>query len=135
MVHKTPTGERIKQLRTEARKLSAALAAARELADVEDLGNLQARLQERQEAVQAEAVALASSGQARLEDLSVFKVKKEMKTGKEHEYWHAAWIINGKTHNVYLGRCKKMGRKEALERARKKKVEELGIEKVIYDIT
>ncbi len=129
MVHRTPTGERIKQLRAEARKLSAALDAARELADVEDLGDLQARLQERQETVQAEAAALKSSGQARLEDLSVFVVKKDMKKGKEHEYWHAAWVIEGKTRNVYLGSCKKMGRKEALEKARKKKAEELGVQK------
>jgi hypothetical protein len=39
MVHKTPTGERIKQLRTDVRKLGAALSAARELADVEELGD------------------------------------------------------------------------------------------------
>lgn len=94
---------------------------------MEDLGELQARLQERQEAAQAEAAALKSSGQARLEDLSVFKVKKEMKKGREHEYWHAAWVVDGKTRNVYLGSCKKMGRKEALEKAKKMKVEELGI--------
>jgi len=129
MVHKTPTGERIKELRAEARKLGVALAAARELEGLGELGDLQARLQERQEAAKAEAAALKSSGQARLEDLSVFVVKKEMKKGKEHEYWHAAWMAHGKTRNVYLGSCKKMGRKEALEKARKKKAEELGIEK------
>jgi hypothetical protein len=26
-----------------------------------------------------------------------------MKMGKEHEYWHAAWVVDGKTHNVYWG--------------------------------
>lgn len=129
MVHKTPTGERIKELRTEAKKLGVILIAARELEGLEDLGSLKAKLRKRREAAQAEASALKSSGQARLEDLSVFKVKKEMKKGKEHEYWHAAWVVDGKTHNVYLGSCKKMGRKEALEKARKKKAEELGIEK------
>jgi len=129
MVHRTPTGEKIKHLRTDARKLSAALAATRELADIEDLGDLQARLQERQEATQAEVAALKRSGQARLEDLSVFKIKKEMKKGKEHEYWHAAWMADGRTRNVYLGSCKKMGREEALEKARKMKAAELGIEK------
>ncbi len=129
MVHKTPTSERIKELRAEAKKLGTALAAAGELEGLEELGDLQARLQERREAVRAEADALQSSGQARLEDLSVYKVRKEMKMGKEHEYWHAAWVIDGKTHNVYLGSCKKMGRKEALEKARKMKAEELGIEK------
>lgn len=128
MSHKTPAGEKIKQLRAEAKKLGAALIAARELEGLEDLEDLKAKLRKRREAAQAEASALKSSGQARLEDLSVFVVKKEMKKGKEHEYWHAAWIINGKTHNVYLGSCKKMGRNEALEKARKKKAEELGIE-------
>ncbi len=129
MVHKTPTGERIKQLRAEARKLSTALVAARELEGLGELGDLKARLQERQEATQVEAAVLQSSGRARLEDLSVFKIKKEMKKGKEHEYWHAAWVIDGRTRNVYLGSCKKMGRKEALEKARKMKAGELGIEK------
>ncbi len=123
MVHKTPTGEHLKELRTKAKKLGAALIAASEPED------LQARLRKRREAAQAEAAALQSSGQARLEDLNAFKVKKEMKKGMEHEYWHAAWVINGKAHNVYLGSSKKMGRKEALEKARKKKAEELGIEK------
>lgn len=54
MVHKTPTGERIKELRAEARKLDAALAAARELEGLGELGDLQARLQERREAAKAE---------------------------------------------------------------------------------
>jgi hypothetical protein len=57
--------------------MDAALVAVRKLADVEDLGDLQVKLRERQEAAQAEAVALKSSGQARLEDLSIFKIKKE----------------------------------------------------------
>ena len=64
-----------------------------------------------------------------MEDISVFKAKKETKKGKEHEYWHAAWMVEGKTRNVYLGSCKKMSREEALERARQRKAEELGIEK------
>ena len=45
------------------------------------------------EAAKAEAAALKSSGRARVEDLSVFRVKKETKKGKEHEYWHAAWMV------------------------------------------
>ncbi len=128
MVHKTPTGERIKELRAEARKLGAALIAARELEDFDELDDLRARLRERRVAVKAEAVALKSSGRARVEDLSVFRVKKEMKKGKEHEYWHAAWMVGGKTRNVYLGSCKKMSREEALQKARRMKAQELGIE-------
>jgi hypothetical protein len=38
-----------------------------------------------------------------VEDLSVFRVKKETKRGKEHEYLHAAWMVGGKTRNVYPG--------------------------------
>ncbi len=55
-----------------------------------------------------------------MEDLSVFRVKKETKKGKEHEYWHAAWMVEGKTHNVYLGSCKKMSCEEALEKVRRR---------------
>jgi len=29
--------------------------------------------------------------------LSVFKVERESKKDKEHEYWHAAWMGEGKT--------------------------------------
>ena len=101
MVHKTPTGERIKELRAEAWKLGTALIAASKLDGPEDWGDLKERLRERREAAQAEAAALANSGQARVEDLSVFRVKKETKKGKEHEYWHAAWMVEGKVRNVY----------------------------------
>jgi hypothetical protein len=38
MVHKTPTGERIKQLRSDARKLGVALIAAAELNGLDDRG-------------------------------------------------------------------------------------------------
>jgi hypothetical protein len=129
MVHKTPTGERIKQLRADARMLGTALIAARSLEGLGDLGDLKERLREKREAAKAEAAALQSSGQARVEDLSVFRVKKETKKGKEHEYWHAAWMIEGKVRNVYLGSSKKVSQEEALERARKRKAEELGVEK------
>jgi len=132
MVHKTPTGERIKELRAESRRLGAALIAASKLDGLEDLGDLKERLRERREAAKAEAAALHSSGQARVEDLSVFRVKKETKKGKEHEYWHAAWMVEDKVRNVYLGSCKKMSRKDAQERARRRKAEELGVEKPFY---
>jgi hypothetical protein len=131
MVHKTPTGERIKQLLSEARRLDAALSAARNMDGMGDIRELQERLREMREAVQAEAAVLKSSGQARLEDLSVFKVKKATKKGakkgKEREYWYSAWAVEGRTKNVYFGSCERMSYEEALERARKKKAEELGI--------
>ena len=58
MVHKTPTGERIKELRAEIQKLGAALIAATKLEGQEDLEALKERLRERQEAGKAEAAAL-----------------------------------------------------------------------------
>jgi hypothetical protein len=129
MVHKTPTGERIKELRVEARKLGAAFIAATKVEGLENLGDLKAKLRDRREAAKAEAAALANSGRARVEDLSVFRVKKETKKGREHEYWHAAWMVGGKTRNVYLGSCKKMSQEEALARAQMMKAEKLGIRK------
>jgi len=129
MDHKTPTGERIKQLRAESRKLGAALIATVDLEGLEDLADIRVQLREGREAARAEAAALHSSGRARVEDLSVFRVKKETKKGKEHEYWHAAWMVEGKVRNVYLGSCKKMSHEEALERARSRKAEGQGIEK------
>jgi hypothetical protein len=129
LIYDIVIGERIKQLRAESRKLGAALIAARALDGLEDLGDLKERLRVRREAAKAEAAALANSGRARVEDLSVFRVKKETKKGKEHEYWHAAWMIEGKVRNVYLGSSKKMSQKEALEKARRRKAEGLGIEK------
>ncbi len=128
MVHKTPTGERIKELRAESKKLGAALIAASKLEGQGDLGDLKERLREKREVAQIEAAALQRSGRARVEDLSVFRVKKETKKGKKHEYWHAAWMIDGNVRNMYLGSCKKMSQEEALERARAMKNEELGIE-------
>jgi hypothetical protein len=71
--------------------------------------------------------APGTEARPRLEDLSVFKVRKANKNGKEHEYWHAAWIVEEKTRNVYLGSRKHMSREEALAKARAKKAEELGI--------
>jgi len=56
-------------------------------------------------------------------------VTKETEKGKEHEHWHAAWMVEGKVRNVYLGSCKKVSQEVALERARRRKAEELGVEK------
>lgn len=39
------------------------------------------------------ATALQSSGRINVEDLSVFKVKKETRKGKEYECRHTAWMV------------------------------------------
>jgi hypothetical protein len=64
-----------------------------------------------------------------VKDLSVLRVKKETKRGKEHEYLHATWMVGGKTRNVYLGSCKKMSHQEVLEKTRRMKARRIGTEK------
>ncbi len=51
-----------------------------------------------------------------MNDLGIFRGKKKIKKGKKHEYWRAAWMIEGKVRNVYLGSCKKLSRGVALSR-------------------
>jgi hypothetical protein len=48
-----------------------------------------------------------------------------MKMGKEHEYWHAAWMVDGKTRSVHLGSCMKLGQEEALQKARRREEMEM----------
>jgi len=131
MVHKTPTSERIKHLLLEVQRLNAAISAIKEQDETENTNEMQETLIEMRKAAEAEAAALQSSGQARLEDLSVFKVKKVTKKGnkkaKEREYWYSAWSIGGKTKNRYFGSCDKMSYEEAFECAKKTKAKELGI--------
>jgi hypothetical protein len=131
MVHKTPTSERIKQLLSEARSLDAAISAAAEQDNLDDIDELQECLRERRAAAHAEAKALQNSGQARLEDLSVFKVKKATRKGtknsKKREYWYSAWAVSGKRRTVYFGSCEKISYEEALDRAKNMKAKDLGI--------
>jgi hypothetical protein len=90
------------------------------------------RLQGQAEKALAEAQALKL--QARLEDLTVWqmeKVKQSRKGSKTYTYWMASWREGGKTRNVHLGSCKKMGATEARRKARKMKAEALGINTVI----
>jgi hypothetical protein len=63
--------------------------------------------------------------QARLEDLTVRKealVKQTKNKGDRTYYrWVASWREGGRCRHVYLGSCKKMGREEALQKAREVK--------------
>jgi hypothetical protein len=64
----------------------------------------------------------------RAERISVFVVTKTSKNGKIHKYWHSSWRNpQKKNHSEYLGSCEKMTKAEALDKARKKKAEDLGI--------
>jgi hypothetical protein len=55
-------------------------------------------------------------------------VRKKTEKGGGTSTRHAARMVEGKTRNVYLGSCGKMSRQEALEKARAKKAEDLGLE-------
>ena len=77
------------------------------------------RLQGEAEAALAEAEALKL--QARLEDLTVWqmkKVKESRKGSKTYTYWMASWREGNKTRNVYLGSARKMDAEAARQKAR-----------------
>jgi hypothetical protein len=127
MVHRTPTGDKIKQLSAKARELDGVLVALSHEygAETIDFKALQKQLDEDKNRIQAEVLALKP--QARLEDLSIFKVKKQVQKNKFLFYWFAAWTMNNKAHNAYLGSCIKMDAETALQKARKLKAEALGL--------
>jgi hypothetical protein len=68
---------------------------------------------------------------ARLDDLTVREeaLVKTNKKGEKREYprWVASWREDGRYRKAYLGSCKKMGRAEALQKARRMKAEGLGL--------
>ncbi len=127
MVHDTPA-------RQEARALKEAINnLTREAAALEDMGGLEAQAtarRERAKELRQEADELQE--RARLEDLSVRQealVKQTKKCGERTYYrWVASWREGDKIRKVYLGSCKKMSEGEALQKARKMKAAELGIE-------
>ena len=85
------------------------------------------RLQGEADAALAEAEALKL--QARLEDLTVWemkKVKQSRKGSKTYTYWMASWREDGKTRNVHLGSGRKMDGEAARRKARERKAEALG---------
>jgi hypothetical protein len=127
MVHRTPTRDKIKQLLVEAQQLDQAIANLPLLCDKTDieLKIIQKQIEKDKSRILAEAKALKPV--ARLEDISVFKVKKQVRKNKSLLYWFSAWTVDGKTHNVYLGSCTSMDAETALKKARKLKAEALGI--------
>jgi hypothetical protein len=55
------------------------------------------------------------------------KVKTTKKGPKTYAYWMATWREGGKTRNVHLGSCAKMGTEEARQRAFKMKADAFGV--------
>jgi hypothetical protein len=67
--------------------------------------------------------------QARLEDLTVWqmkKIKQSRKGSRTFTYWMASWREDGKTRNVHLGSSRKMDAEAARQKARAMKAEALG---------
>lgn len=130
MVHRTPARDKIKQLLVKARELDNALVSlSRQYGTATiDLKNRQRQLEEDKNRILAEVLTLKPL--ARLEDLSIFKVKKQVQKNKFQFYWFAAWTMDNKARNVYLGCCTKMDAETALQKARKLKAEALGLKLV-----
>ena len=81
----------------EARRLGAALAAVAELEGQGGLADIRARLRERRQAARGEGAARQGSGRIRGRAERVQGGEGEQEGQEEHEYWHAAWMIEGKT--------------------------------------
>jgi hypothetical protein len=128
-MHTTDASNRIKALREEALELSKKARIASKAALVVPEARTEARrLQE--EADSALAGALSLKDAARLEDLHLWAMEKERassKGAKKYEYWMASWREGSKVRNVHLGSCKKLDHQAALQKAKKAKVEALGI--------
>ena len=109
-MHRAPSGDRRQALRKEARELARDARALQKAAAHAPAARLEAqRLQGKAEKALAEAEALKL--QARLDDLTVWemkKVKQSRKGSRTYRYWMASWREDGKTRNVHLGSCRKM---------------------------
>jgi hypothetical protein len=127
-MHRTPSGDRRQALQKEARELARDARALQKAAAHAPSARLEAeRLQGEAEKALTEAEALKL--QARLEDLTVWqmkKVKQSRKSSKTYTYWMASWREGGKTRNVHLGSSRKMDTEEARQKARERKAEALG---------
>jgi hypothetical protein len=126
-MHRTPSGDRRHALQKEARELDRDARALQKAARAPAARQEGLRLQGEADVALAEAGALKL--QARLEDLTVWemkKVKQSRKGSKTYTYWIASWREGGKTRNVHLGSCRKMDAAQARQKARERKAEGLG---------
>ena len=128
-MHKTSAGEKRKAMKAEARELERDASIALKAAEVLPDARAKAReLESHADMLKAEAEAL--KGAARLEDLHVWQMEKTRTTKKgtqSYLYWMASWREDGKVRNVHLGSCRKVDAEAALQKARKMKIEILGV--------
>ena len=126
-MHRTAAGDRRRSLQKEARELARDARALQNIAHAPAARREAERLQGEAEAALAEAEALKL--QARLEDLTVWKMEKVRqirKASKTYIYWMASWREGSKTRNVHLGSARKMDASEARQMARAMKAEAIG---------
>jgi len=127
-MHRTPSGDRRQALQKEARALARDARVLQKAARAPAARLEAQRMQDEADAALAEAGALKL--QARLEDLTVWrmeKVKQSRKGSKTYSYWMASWREGGKTRNVHLGSARKMDGEAARRKARERKAEALGM--------
>jgi hypothetical protein len=125
-MHRTVAGDLRKALQKEAQELARDARALQKAARAPAARQEAERLQVEAEKALAEAQALKH--QARLEDLTVWqmkKVKQSRKGCKTYTYWMASWREGAKTRNVHLGSSRKMDAAQARQKAREKKAEAL----------
>lgn len=128
-MHTTATGNKIKILQKDAlelaKKAKDAKRAAKTLPVAMDIA-----LDLQRKADKALAEALELKPLARLEDISLWQMKKTKTTkkgSKKYNYWMATWREDGKTRNVHLGSCEKMDKETARQKALELKAKALGI--------
>ena len=126
-MHKTATGERIKELKKEARKLRV------EAGKLRDVRGMEPGAKEREtEALVLDANVENLKPRVRLDDLSVYQVEKVKSTAKGEKktyvYWYASWWEGSRARNVYLGSTRKLSEEAALVKARKMKAVALGLD-------
>jgi hypothetical protein len=127
-MHRTPSGDRRQALQSTAQELARDARALQKVARAPVARQEAQKLQREAEKALAEAQALKL--QARLEDLTVWEMKKVKPTRKgsrSYSYWMASWREGGRTRNVHLGSARKMDVAEARRKARKMKSEVLGM--------
>ena len=117
MVHDTPSRQKARQLRAEATALQK---EARTLATIYGAELLATKRETKARELREAASKLEDM--ARLEDLTVREVDY-WKGTKKYPRWIASWRESDKIRTVYLGSCKKIGREEALRKARKLKAD------------
>jgi len=128
-MHKTASGERRQALLKEAHRLK------RE-------GKLVEKAAQSRPSLLAEAATILAMAEnalldaqdlkdsARLEDLHIWEMKKEKDTKKgvrTYSYWMASWRERGRVRHAYLGSCRKISQEAAMRKARKMKVQALGL--------